>query len=386
MRLVLGLRIPSAGGGVRTYTETTAVALQKAGHDITVYSPDSGEWAGWFGDRGIRTVGKTADLPQQIDFFLPQDLPTAYDLLEARPDVPQAFTWHSHTYDVDLSPNLEGSTAVIFTHYTSALTRADALSFKPPIVEVGQPINLSRFSPHGPIGERPTKAAAISNYLVGDRRAILVEACEKAGIELTIYGVNEPQSSINPEIEMNAVDIVFGKGRVIAEALACGRAAYLYDFYGTDGWITADNFAEFAGSGFAGYVTEHSADPDRIAADLTEGYKPTMGMVNRDLALSRFTDWRHAAQIVTTLEKHLGERPAHNDSAFELARITRTSWAFESELHILRHKMNVLGAEQLATNERLAETEGKLNQIVESKRWRYLTAALAPLDRLRGRS
>lgn len=383
MRLVIGCRIPSAGGGVRTYVETLATALQRAGHDVTVFSLDSGDWTEWFGDRGIRTVQGTADLPAEIDFFLVQDQPTAYDLLDARPDVPQAFVWHGLIYDVDLAPQLDQAISVIFALYGGRATRIDAASVQPPIVELKQPLDLQRFSPHSAIGDRPTRAVAVSNYLVGQRREALLASCRQAGIELELFGVNEPRSSLNPEIEMNSADIVIGKGRVIAEALACGRAAYVYDTFGCDGWVTPENFDVLVGLGFSGTATNHVATAETLTSDLTDGYKQSMGIVNRELALANYSAARHAGAIVKTLRELAPQAPAHNDAAFELARISRTSWAFESELHILRHKLNVTSGEAADLKRRLAETEGLLAKLTGSQRWRLVSALLAPFDALR---
>ena len=50
-------------------------------------------------------------------------------------------------------------------------------------------------------------------------------------------GVDE--LDLSPEIRMNDVDIVVGKGRAVLEGMSCGRPAYLFDSFGGDGWVTA---------------------------------------------------------------------------------------------------------------------------------------------------
>lgn len=392
MRIVIGCRIPSAGGGVRTYVESISTQLQRSGHDVTVYSPDAGQWRDWFGERGLRTAQHVDDFPDEIDWFLSQDQPTALDLLDARPGVPQAFVCHGILYDVDMAPQLDGVVKVIFTFYGPPATRVHATAVRPPIVQLRQPINLSRFSPQGPISRRPQRAVAISNYLVGERRQILIDGCKEAGIELELFGVNESKATSAPEHEINSADIVFGKARVTAEAMACGRAAYIYDAFGCDGWVTAENFERLVARGFAGSATSYTADVGRLAADLAN-YDSSMGQVNRDLAMATFSAVDHVARIVEELEKVVPSAPAHNDFAFELARLARTSWGFESELHVLRHRLNLANhraeeanhrAEQLAAGNR--DLSRKLETLTGSSRWKLLSGLMNPVDRLRGRT
>ena len=51
-------------------------------------------------------------------------------------------------------------------------------------------------------------------------------------------------------------DIVVGKSRAALDAMACGRAVYLYDMFGGDGWVTPDTYAAMEADQFAGQATD----------------------------------------------------------------------------------------------------------------------------------
>lgn len=375
-----------------SYVATVADHLQRAGHDVRVFGNTGGASAERLEALGIRTVvGKTA-LPDEIDVFIAQDQPSAFDFLEARPEVPQVFIWHSGLFDINLSPQLPGVTRLMVVLVAHEPGRPDALSVKAPVIRLDQPIDLQAFSQEGAIAERPRRAVAVGNYLSGERRAMLVEACARAGIELELFGAREAQFATDPAATMNSADIVFGKGRVVMEAMACGRAAYVYDGFGCDGWVTGENFRELMGTGMSGNATPFTPDLAGLVEDFKR-YDQSMGTVNRELAAASFNASWHIGALIEAIEGALGhDLPApSNDAAFELARMARVSWRHESEAFDLRTRMGRVDAEIAAERARYEQARGeaieaerRLAAVVNSTRWRTLNLLLAPLDKLRG--
>lgn len=376
-----------------SYVATIADHLQRAGHDVHVWGNTGGPTAEKLEAAGIRTLAGKNALPDEIDVFFAQDQPSSFDLLEARPEVPQVFFWHSGLFDINLSPQLPGLVRLTVLLAAHKPGRADALAVKSPSIRLDQPIDLQRFRPEGAIAEQPRRAVAIGNYLAGERRAVLVEACRRAGIELELFGAREARMATDPAATMNGADIVFGKGRVVMEAMACGRAAFVYDSFGCDGWVTSENFREFADAGISGNITAKTAEVEQVVSELAS-YSAAMGEVNRDLAASSFNATWHVGALIKAVEAALaGDRPApSNDGAFELARLARTSWAHESEAFELRTRMSRVDAELASERRRTeiargeaVEAERKLAAIANSTRWRTLNLLLVPLDKLRGR-
>lgn len=393
MRIVIGLHTLAAAGGMVSYVATIADHLQRAGHDVHVWGNTGGPTAEKLEAAGIRTLAGKNALPEEIDVFFAQDQPSSFDFLEARPEVPQVFFWHSGLFDINLTPQLPDVIRLTVLLVAHDPGRSDALAVKSPSIRLDQPIDLQRFRPEGPIAEKPRRAVAIGNYLAGERREVLIEACRQAGIELELYGAREKQTASDPAAAMNGADIVFGKGRVMVEAMACGRAAFVYDSFGCDAWVTGENFREFLNGGMSGNLTTKTAEVDQVVADLAE-YRSSMGEANRDLAAASFNVTWHIGALINAVENVLaGELPApSNDGAFELARLARSSWGHESEAFELRTRMSHVDAELAAERQRTElargealEAERKLAAIANSTRWRTLNMLLAPFDRLRGR-
>lgn len=381
MRILIAMRQPSLGGGVRGHVETVAQEMQRTGHDVWIFSHDDLPWREEVEARGLRTLGSLEHLEQEFDVAIAHDQPSIYDVVAAKPGLPIAFVWHGNVYDVDMAAQLDGAVQLIFQPYGPLPTRADSTSVKVPQVSVRQPIDVhNRFVPLSQISATPRKALMLSNYTTDVMRELLVEACGRAGIELTLRGFHEVDGPVaRPEFAINDVDIVFGKGRVIMEAMACGRAAYVYDFFGSDGFVTDENLETLLSSGIGGSSTEMVASVDRIVAELGN-YDRRMGTVNRDLAKHHFSVTRHVAVQIAALEEMLaGEaRPAHNDAAFELARMSRVAWRFEGDAHVLSHRLQKVETERDEWRERH-------EQMLATKRWKLATTLTRPLDRLRGR-
>ena len=86
-----------------------------------------------------------------------------------------------------------------------------------------------------------------------------------------------------PELEIADADIVVGYGRSALEGMAAGKAVYVYDHGGGDGWVTAESYPALEANGFAGSATDDVIDKERLRADLL-AYDADMGLVNRELA------------------------------------------------------------------------------------------------------
>jgi hypothetical protein len=391
MRIVIGIHSLAAEGGMAAYASTVADQLQRSGHDIWLFSGSEDEPSERLSALGLRTITGAEQLPEKIDVFLVQDQPSAFDLLSARPDVPQVFVWHGGLFDINVAPQLPAVTRLIVQVTGRPLDRIQGLAVHAPVLRLRQPIDLMRFSSAGPISTRPRRAVVLSDYLSGERREVLIEAFAQSGIELELLGQNEVRRSVRPEDDINSADIVVGKARVIMEAMACGRAAFVYDTFGFDGWVTPESFEQLLETGIAGSSTTKTATVEQVKAELAR-YDRAMGEVNRDLALSTLSVTRHTGALIEAIEGLLGEELPQppNDSASELARLGRQSWRHESDAFDLIAKLQKAGEDYDELRERseaeLAELDRKLAEVVDSRRWQMLTKLLAPIDRLRGRA
>src|SRR5439155_10377457 len=168
----------------------------------------------------------------------------------------------------------------------------------------------------------------LGSYLSGDRARVIDDACAQAGIELMQVGVQHGDQVLDTGHLLNDADIVIGKGRVIVEALACGRAAYVYDTFGSDGWVTPDSYARLEADNFSGQTGSPPVDVARLRSDL-ELYRPDMGAANRELAVVNHSANRHAVELVELFER-LEPRPLTKAAPLrELGRLARVQWQIE---------------------------------------------------------
>jgi hypothetical protein len=220
--------------------------------------------------------------------------------------------------------------------------RVRALDVPYEILRLRQPIDTERLVPRGAPRKRPERALLLGNYLQGDARQVLVETWAAAGVE--VVQVGQPAgSSLQPEDDIEAADIVVGKGRALLDAMACGRPAYLYDAWGTDGWMTAESYPLMEAGAFAGESLPNVVGKDQLRRDL-EVYDPLMGQVNRGLITNNHQVGTHVEQLVALLRRLApGAAPASTPHR-ELARLVRRRWQAELELFVLRGQIGSLQA------------------------------------------
>lgn len=405
MRIVFAIQSLGGFGGTESYVATVGDHLQRAGHDVWIYAVENGRFGEFAKSLGLRVCSTVEDLPDRIDAVLAQDAPASIEMLAARPDVPQAYIWHSELVDVQLPPQLNGAIAVIVALSGNAFRRINAMAVKSSVVQLTQPIDVYRFVSMSPINERPRIALYLGNYLRGERARMLREACEMAGVELRFVGEFADGFDAAPESAINQADIVFAKSRAALEAMACCRAVYVYDEFGCDGWVTPENFETFAEGAFAGNLTAHTVSVKSLAEDLGR-YDASMGYINRDLVSARHNAINHIGAIAELIGGLADTRPdraaAERSDLFELERLTRVNWRHEARSFRLAGEIEIVAAEREKQRIRADRAESELHQLrervatedrgvaaaksaYESRRWHMINALLHPLDRLRGR-
>jgi hypothetical protein len=404
LEIVLGAHVLDWWGGSVTCTVTAARELARLGHRVTIFSPRVGEPGrvarGW----GLDVVDDERALPETCGVVYAQDAWSAFTLGARYPQTPVVACIHGDETDAFFPPQLRGLVSATVAMYDRVEKRARALAGDTPVVRLAQPVDLRRFVPHGPLVDPPRRALAIGNYLRGDRREQLAGACHDAGLELRFVGVHD-ETSTSTEHVINTADIVIGKARVIVEAMACGRAAYVYDHNGGDGWITPETYERHAADNFAGQSTPEVVDASRLRRDLGE-YRPEMGPANRDLAVLHHSAARHAHELVALFRRLAPRTEPAPDSLAEMARLTALQW----DTYVRLDAAQYWGAEALKENRRLdderqaavaaaeaaarerdelaaevSRRRGEWDALLATRRYRFARALARPLDELRRR-
>ena len=375
MRLILASHV-FALGGTESYMLTVAEHLERLGHEPVLHADLTGAMADEAAARDLRLVVDPSDLPDRCDAVLSQDAAMCHALAERYPSAPQLFIAHSPVHDLQLPPQLPGLVGKAVAMSELVAARLRALAVAPEVVRLRQPIDTARYAPLEAIRERPRRAVLIGTYLRGRRRELLAGAWP--GIE--VVGTNGSGAAALAD-----ADIVIGRGRVILEGMARGRAAYVLNQGGADGWVTADSYAALEANAFAGMATDTRSSEAAIQAELGR-YSPDMGIVNRDLTLAHHDAKRHVQQLLEVIPTLRPPAPADGAPLAEMARLVRLQWRAE-----------LLATERLAMaqslQERIAELEAAVAreaaysaELKATRRWRAAAALGGVADRLRGRS
>lgn len=330
MRLVLASN-RFGHGGSESYLLTVAEQLDRLGHEVVVFTPEAGAGVEVVQARGIEVIGESG-LSDDFEAALVQDAAVSYQLAELCPAAPQLFVAHSAKFDLQAPPQLDGVVGTIVALNDRVAKRMRSLVTETDVVRLRQPIDLERFAPRGALPETPRRALLLSNNPNGDRLAMLEEACAEVGLELSRLGGHSGNATdIRPALA--AAEIVIGYGRSILEAMACGRAAYVYDWRSGDGWVTARSYAAIESDGFANGAND-PLDYEEMVADL-RAYAATMGPVNLDLVVKHHRAGAHAQELVDLLRKLVAPSERPRAPLQEMARLVRLEWRARADVYAL---------------------------------------------------
>lgn len=387
MHIVLGLENLTAFGGTETYAMTVAGELEQLGHDVTLHAPNRGAVAEFAGRQGLRVVGAER-LPNACDLVIASDAATCHELA-GRGLGPVVFVAHSADHMLQAPPQLGDRCQTIVVLNDRVRRAVEARAWRAPVVRLRQPIDLLRYCNLGPPGRTARTALVTSNYVDGARGELIEAACRANGLRVAWIGATT-RATATPEFAIADADLVIGLGRSVLEAMAAGRAAYVYGVVGGDGWVTPERYPAMEGDGFAGTsAPEIVIDADRMARELG-GWTAQMGEIGRDLASAHHSAREHAVALVDLARGLTSSPPAEVSPTREFAHLVRLQWRSEHradgglrELARLRARVGELEDEVEAARARAGEAEAGLAFLRATRRVRLAGRVAAPLDRLR---
>lgn len=256
--------------GTVVYVRDLALALQRRGHRVTVFSHTIGPVVRELRAAGIVVtdrVRRASDEPPDIihgHHFMPT-------LLAVRRwgTVPAIYVCHDHVYRDDrtlLDPRIRRHLGVSrlcvarqIREGAAAHATQLALNF----------VDVTRFPARPPLPTRPRRALVFSNYAHnGTQLPAVVEACRRVGLELDVAGLGVGNAMDRPEERLGAYDIVFAKAKAAIEAMAVGAAVVLCDYAGVGPMVTSDNFTALREMNFGFEALSRSLDPAVLVEEI----------------------------------------------------------------------------------------------------------------------
>lgn len=385
-------------GGTESYAITVAEQLERLGHTTVLQAGTaSEEGRELVASRGLRLlVGDPAvalERAGEVDCAVVQDAASAYALAARGAGPRQVFVVHGLAgYEHPAEALRPPPTVVALNERMAA--RVAALASRPEVARLRQPIDLDRFRPRAPSRPRARKVLLLGNHAGSDRRRMLEEACRDLGLELLQIGV-EGRPTLAPEDAIADSDIVVGYGRSVLEAMAMGRAAYVWERAGGDGWVTPESYRALEADGFSGAATDAVLDGERLREDLA-GYRQELGPLGVDLARQHHSAAKHVESLVGLLGD--ATAPASHDALEAMTILVRGGVRSRGRIRELEVERDLLVAERDAARSEAAAAAGaevtrqrfaaelelvrqRHAEIVGSLSWRLT----APLRRLRAR-
>jgi hypothetical protein len=290
-------------GGSETYAVTVAEQLERLGHPVELFAGEASEQGRELAvARGLKlTTGDPTILADRDDFdaVIAQDAASAY-VLASRREAPQVFVAHGLASFEHPPQGLRPVPPVVALNDRIG-KHAASFACGPEVVRMCQPIDLQRFKPQGPSRAEARRVLVFSNYLEDDRMAMLEQACGDLGLELTTMGI-QANASVTPQDVIAQADIVVGYGRSVLEGMVMGKAAYVWDRAGGDGWVTPETYPEIEADGFSGAATDALIDIERLRADFA-AYRPELGTLGYDIVRDKHSAARHTEDLVALLER-----------------------------------------------------------------------------------
>jgi hypothetical protein len=345
----------------RSYLVTVTEHLERLGHEARVFSVEPMP-----SPEELRVVGAERDLPLAPDVIYSQDAEAALLLAHLYPLTPQLFAAHGDREAVWLPPQLAGVVArvVVFDDRTGERVRAAALPQE--LVRLRRPVDLDRVVSRGELPQRPARARLQLDGVSDYRRGIVQRVLADARIELDEDG-----------------DVVLGRGSAVVEALAEGRAAYVYGDDGGDGWVTPERYELLEADGFSGRAEPSATTFERLRDELGD-YDPALGPAGQELAQAH--DARaHAQQLVAAFDELEPRRDPVDAPLRELARLVRVEAATARRAYAHAQEAEATATRALTLERELADTREqneRLTREVEELRRRAEEAAALEEQRL----
>jgi hypothetical protein len=243
MRILMTNSTLALRGGTEAYVQDLAMALVRAGHEVTAYSNILGEAALELRAARIHVVSDLALAPWTPDIVHGHHNMEALTALLQFPAVPAIFVSHGWTKWLDVPlrhPRVLNHVAVDGPTRDALVGRhgipADRVRLIPNFID------LHRFKARGLLPDRPRRALVFSHYASEDTYVPKVrQACRTRGVALDVMGYGVGRPIRRPEEVLGDYDLVFAKGRAALEALVCGCSVIVCDDFGLGPMITTEN-------------------------------------------------------------------------------------------------------------------------------------------------
>ncbi|HUX06573.1 MAG TPA: hypothetical protein VMX35_04605 [Acidobacteriota bacterium] len=282
--------------GTETFTWTVAHALRRAGHEVVLATAQKGPMSGILEDEGFEVCDDFEELKGcAFDIIHAQHNVMAMLARHHFPETPMIFMGHGVFHPLEQPPTLDlgiGGWVTVSEEIEQIWSKQRGLK---DVKIFRNPIDCQRFRPLSPPNDRLKHVLVISNNYPINQRNMIKRACDLLGCTCRFVG-GMYNAAWNTEELINEADLVVSIGRGVLEAMACGRAALIYDRHGCDGLMTPEVYQESRKCNLSGRRFGRKPNFEGIM-ELLAGYDSRMGEANRELVVGRHDIEKNLPQL-----------------------------------------------------------------------------------------
>jgi glycosyltransferase involved in cell wall biosynthesis len=272
--------------GTETFTRDLALGLRAAGHSPYVYTPKPGIVSDDLLRQGVPVVTSLGALAVRPDVIHSNQHAELVASIVHFPDVPAIFTCHGPIDWCDHPPCLQRIAHFVAVDETRRQRLLRERWITPDdITIIGNSVDLDRFVPRASaLPHAPRRALLVSNNATTTNfGADLINACDAVGLPIEVVGSGVGRVERDLPGRLSDVDLVFGVGRSVMEAMATGAACILCDLDGLGPLVTSANVRSLRQYNFGRALAREPITASGLAARLAQYNPEDAAAVQRDM-------------------------------------------------------------------------------------------------------
>ena len=268
--LITNLKL-TARSGTEMYVRDLALQLLRRGHTPIVYAPmATGAIVDELRQATIPVVERLEHIGVTPDIIHGHHAHQVMAALLHFDRTPAIFFCHDYRAWHDeppLFPRIRRYAAVDYTCLDRLICQS-GIDETSAVVQLNF-VDMSRFTPRGPLPPRPQRALVFSHLATADGfYAEIAAACRDRAITLEAAGADSGRLVEEPESILGGYDLVFAKGKAALEALAVGAAVILCDKMGLGSMVTLDRFDGLRAGNFGRRHLQQPVERDAVGRQI----------------------------------------------------------------------------------------------------------------------
>lgn len=276
MKILLGTHYLAKTGGTESYTYALAMELKRLGHDVEYFAIIKGEVSSMLEDKGVPYMSSEHyDLILANHYTVVEELWTYGYIIQ---------TCHGNIAELEQPSPFADAFVSVSEEVRDHLQSRGFQSF---VIPNG--IDCNRFFPRKPVSQKLTTVLSLCQSEKAN--GFIRKCCESANIKF-LQSNKYTDNVWSVEELINQSDLIIGLGRSAYDAMACGRAALVYDYRDYmgeslgDGMLTPENIQNSMYCNCSGRASRIHYDEKSFIAEMQK-YSLELAAWSREYVLKK---------------------------------------------------------------------------------------------------